>query len=346
MEDGDVVDTCSAPGNKTTHIAAILLSHSSEPEDCKQKIHAFEKNKTRAKTLEKMVSIAGSDVWTTLHPGQDFLKTSPGSPMFKDVGALLLDPSCSGSGIVGRDDMPPLHLPVLEGSGAAASKTPKKGSKRPDKSKETRKRKREEDEDLIMVDDDGVVTSVDTGDELKTRLAALSAFQLDLLLHAFKFPAARKITYSTCSVHSEENESVVQLALASDIAKQHGWRILKRADQVRGMREWPVRGSAEACGEEDTELAEECIRANKGDEHGTMGFFLAGFVRDPPAAGDADAADAQFLRDERGHMVRDVLGFPVRVQDAANKPAQKESGQGEDEQGASEEEWNGFSDDE
>ena len=330
-EDGDVIDSCSAPGNKTTHIAAIILSHSSEPGECNQKIHAFEKNKGRAKTLEKMVNLAGSDAWTTLHQGQDFLKASPNSPTFKDVGALLLDPSCSGSGIIGRDEMPPLHLPGLESGGASASKGPKKGAKTPEKSKEIRKRKREEDEDLVMVNDDGIVTSVNTGDELESRLAALSAFQLQLLLHAFKFPAARKITYSTCSVHSEENESVVQRALASDIAKQHGWRILRRDEQVRGMREWPIRGSKVACGE-NTMLAEACIRANKGDEHATMGFFLAGFVRD--RAPVTEDMEAQFLRDERGQLVRDLLGFPVRVQHDRI------------EQEASEEEWNGFSDDE
>lgn len=356
-EDGDIIDTCSAPGNKTTHIAAILLSHNPEPEDCKQTIHAFEMNKGRAKTLEKMVNLAGSDILTTLHQGQDFLKTSPGSPMFKDVGALLLDPSCSGSGIVGRDDMPPLHLPALKKNVAPASKgakkDAKKDAKRPDKKterRETKKRKREEEEDLIMVDDDGLVTSVNTGDELKTRLAALSAFQLELLLHAFKFPAARKITYSTCSIHAEENESVVQSALASDVAKQHGWRILKRDQQVRGLREWPVRGSQAACGE-DALLAEACIRANQGDEHGTMGFFLAGFVRDGGPVGEDVPLplDAQFLRDERGHLVRDVLGVPVRVQagdgveDSQDEPVRRDMEKGTSEEG---EEWNGFSEDE
>jgi putative methyltransferase len=324
-EDGDIVDTCSAPGNKTTHIAAILLAHSSEPEDCKQTIHAFEKNKGRAETLEKMVNLAGSNVWTKIHPGHDFLKTDPSSPMFRNVGALLLDPSCSGSGIVGRDDMPELHLPSVGQGTAAASKGSTKGAKAPGHSKETRKRKREEtEEDLVMVDDDGMVTAVDTGDELKSRLAALATFQLELLLHAFKFPAARKITYSTCSVHAEENEGVVKSALSSSIAKERGWRILKRDEQVRGMREWPVRGSLEACGE-DAQLAQACIRANKGDAHGTMGFFLAGFVRDPMPAADVEA---QFLRDERGHLVRDVTGVPVRV--------------GE-ERVDEEEEWNGFS---
>lgn len=320
-EDGGIIDTCSAPGNKTTHLAAILLGHSSEPDGCKQTIHAFEKDKGRAVTLEKMINLAGSNVWTKTHPGQDFLKTDPDSPAFKDVGALLLDPSCSGSGIVGRDDMPELHLPVLGNSAVSTSKASKKGGKTPSQDKETRKRKRDENEneDLLMIDDDGTITAVDTNDELKTRLTALSAFQFDLLLHAFKFPAARKITYSTCSIHAEENESVVQNALASDIARERGWRILKRDEQVAGLRKWSVRGAPEACGG-DGALADACIRATKGDEHATMGFFLAGFVRDP--RGPASLGEV-----EKEGETAPVQGTP-------------------DLEDAVEEDWNGFSDDE
>ncbi|CZR54367.1 related to NOL1R protein [Phialocephala subalpina] len=349
-EDGDIVDTCSAPGNKTTHIAAILLTHSSEPDECSQSIHAFEKNKGRAETLEKMVNLAGSHTWTNLHPGQDFLKTDPDSPAFKNVGALLLDPSCSGSGIIGRDDMPELHLPVLKEPNKAGSKPPKKGAKAPQPKEETRKRKREDDQAPsldVMVDDDGEVTAVNSEEELRTRLEALSKFQLELLLHAFKFPAARKITYSTCSIHAEENEDVVQKALDHPIAKEKGWRILKRSEQIRGMREWPVRGSRDDCHGND-EISEACIRANKDDYHGTMGFFLAGFVRNQgPAAG----VEAQFLRDERGHLVRDLMGFPMKVQPAdtigteingiLDKEGQGDSKYEEDE----EEEWGGFEDD-
>jgi len=357
-EDGNIIDTCSAPGNKTTHIAAILLSHNSEPEDCQQKIHAFEKNKGRAETLEKMVYQAGSQNLTKLHPGQDFLKTDPDAPTFKNVGALLLDPSCSGSGIVGRDDMPELHLPVLKaGASAKFSKNDKKGKGKPTKAPEpnenTRKRKREEPEEKldVMVDDDGMITAVDTEDELKARLAALSKFQLELLLHAFKFPSAKKITYSTCSVHAEENENVVKQALDSAIAKDRGWRIMKRDDQIRGMREWLVRGSLEAC-DGDSVLAESCIRANKGDEHGTMGFFLAGFVRDLKVP---ENMEEHFLRDERGHLVRDLMGFPVRALPEDDGSADQEpidgngvgamvTGQIEEDDVENEEEWGGFDD--
>ncbi|KAH8663491.1 S-adenosyl-L-methionine-dependent methyltransferase [Tricladium varicosporioides] len=346
-EDGDIIDTCSAPGNKTTHIAAILHSHLPDPDDCSQNIHAFEKNKNRAETLEKMVNLAGSDTITKLHPGQDFLKTDPHAAMFKDVGALLLDPSCSGSGIIGRDDMPELHLPVLKAAAPGKHTNPKDSSKNankkaklPDPTKETRKRKRDDSDGQldVLVDDDGVVTAVDTEDELKARLVALSKFQLELLLHAFKFPNAKKITYSTCSIHAEENENVVQGALDSAVAKEKGWRLMKREEQIRGMREWPVRGTSD-----NEAVAEACIRANKGDEHGTMGFFLAGFVRD--STPDVASIEADFLRDERGHLVRDMMGFPMRKTQGVDNSALKHShvevtpprdGDGE--------EWDGFKD--
>jgi putative methyltransferase len=310
-EDGNIIDTCAAPGNKTTHIAAILLSHNAEPDECSQVVHAFEKDKGRAETLEKMISLAGSGTWTKIHPGQDFLKTDPESAAFKNIGALLLDPSCSGSGIIGRDDMPELHLPAVKQASSNTAKPQNKGSKVAEPTNETRKRKREGHEDAldVMVDDDGEVTAVNSEDELKARIEALSKFQLELLLHAFKFPAARKITYSTCSIHAGENELVVQRALEHPIARESGWRILKRENQIRGMQEWPVRGSSEACNG-DKVLAEACIRANKEDEHCTMGFFLAGFTRDLKPKKDMDA---EFLRDERGHLVRDIMGFPVRV---------------------------------
>ncbi|EMR88234.1 hypothetical protein ACHAO1_011096 [Botrytis cinerea] len=314
-EDGDIIDSCSAPGNKTTHIGAILVDRLPEPDESTQVIHAFEKNKGRAETLEKMVNLAGSNTFTALHAGYDFLKTDPNSGTYKNVGALLLDPSCSGSGIVGRDDMPELHLPGIKEIVAKPSRNKKKPKKAPEpvetsKKETNKKRKREDDGDAleVMVDDDGVVTAVDSDAELKARLTALAEFQLELLLHAFKYPAARKITYSTCSIHAEENESVVQKALASDIAKERGWKILRRDNQIRGMREWPVRGSIEAC-DGDEVVAEGCIRANKGDEHATMGFFLAGFVRDQTSTVDPEAG---LLRDERGHLVRDLMGFPVR----------------------------------
>ncbi|EON98121.1 putative nol1 nop2 sun family protein [Phaeoacremonium minimum UCRPA7] len=281
---GDVIDSCAAPGNKTTHIAAILRGHYDVAGDVKQTIHAFEKDARRARTLEKMVKLAGSDIFTRINQGQDFLKVNPADELYQNVGALLLDPSCSGSGIVGRDDMPELHLPVLPG--ANGSRNPKQKSKETSASK----RKRDDAEEIaenVMVDDDGNTTVLSSEKDLNARLASLSSFQLTLLLHAFRFPAAKRITYSTCSVHVEENEGVVLSALQSDIAGKRGWRILERAHQPSGMQKWPVRGLEGACPGQSN-VADACIRAYKDDGRGVMGFFVAAFVRD----GDIDDADA------------------------------------------------------
>ncbi|KAI1102654.1 S-adenosyl-L-methionine-dependent methyltransferase [Jackrogersella minutella] len=303
-EDGDVIDSCAAPGNKTTHLAAIVHSRTPENEQCSQTVYACEKDARRARTLEKMVKVAGAKEITRISFGQDFLRVDPNAELFANVGCLLLDPSCSGSGIVGRDEMPTIHLPEVPGTS-----TSKKPPANPG-----RKRKRE-DPDAVkeatqptIVDDDGKETLVSSEAELKARLEALSSFQLTLLLHAFKFPAARKITYSTCSVHAEENEQVVLKALQSDLARKRGWRVLPRDRQVRGLREWPVRGSAGAS-DGDAEVAEACIRSYKDDGRGVMGFFVAAFVRDVPSK--FEDGDGPYVRDGDGRIVRDVSGMPT-----------------------------------
>ncbi|CAM1505514.1 Fc.00g111510.m01.CDS01 [Cosmosporella sp. VM-42] len=303
-EDGDVIDACAAPGNKTTHLAGIIQEHRPEFETPPQTIFAFEKDSRRAQTLDKMVTIAGSKKTTLIGFGQDFLQVDPLSDKYKAVGALLLDPSCSGSGIVGRDSMPELHLPEVPGSTgkAPASKSSK------------RKRKQDEadiEPSKVIRDDDGNETVMRSEKDLEARLEALSGFQLTLLLHAFRFPSARKITYSTCSIHMQENERVVMRALQSEVAKERNWRILPRGEQVSGMREWPVRGLAEACGG-DTEVADACIRSYKDDGQGVMGFFVAGFVRlGAQDTGLEDDNEGPYLRDDDGKIIRDALGMPV-----------------------------------
>jgi len=298
--DGDLVDACAAPGNKTTHLAAILAERGRGGEE---RIFAFEKDKNRAKTLERMVKTAGSDGFTVVHPGQDFLKVDPRADKYANVGGLLLDPSCSGSGIVGRDDMPELQLPEMPGPKG------KTGG-----AKDGRKRKREEKDGEgekpppVLVDDDGETTVLTSEKDLKARIEALAAFQLSLLLHAFSFPAAKRITYSTCSVYAGENEHVVLKALASEAARQRGWKILRRGQQTRGMQEWPVRGDVAAC-DGDAEVAEGCIRTYRDDGRGVMGFFVAGFVREEIA--DAQDDDGPFLRDASGIIIRDEMGIPT-----------------------------------
>lgn len=349
-EDGDLIDACSAPGNKTTHLAAIVKEHTPEFDSPKQTIYAFEKDTRRAQILRKMVKIAGSDSTTKIGFGQDFLQVNPAADNYKSVGALLLDPSCSGSGIVGLDSMPELHLPEPYSSNGKA----------PSAKLTNRKRKHEKVEptpESVMIDDDGNETAIKSEKDLEARLEALSSFQLILLLHAFRFPSAKKITYSTCSIHMQENERVVMRALESDIAKRRGWRILLRKDQVSGMREWPVRGLPEAC-EGDKEIAEACIRSYKDDGQGVMGFFVAGFVR----SGDQDDAaandDGPYVRDDSGAIIRDVVGMPVlkstgepvtlTARDDKHDSKDKESSEEEESASESEssegDEWGGFED--
>jgi putative methyltransferase len=258
------------------------------------------------------------------------IKLDPNAPEYQKVGALLIDPSCSGSGIIGRDEMPTLHLPSPNSNPAPSSY---KSKARQDRHSSLKRNHTSSSEPLDLVDDNGTITPINSPSDLQTRLAALSAFQFSLLLHAMAFPSAHKITYSTCSIHAAENEAVVTSALASSIAKERGWRILKRDEQVRGMREWPIRGDAEACGGDDAgqageEVADACIRANKGDEYGTMGFFLAAFVRHRDVPVDDRAA--RVMRDEKGFIVRDLMGIPVTA-----FPEEQD-----------EEEWNGFEEEE
>ncbi|KAH8668309.1 NOL1/NOP2/sun family protein [Xylariales sp. PMI_506] len=348
VENGDVIDSCAAPGNKTTHLASIIHSQWPSAVDGRPKIFAFERNAYRAKTLENMVRLAGGDDIISISPKQDFLKVDPEASRYAGVSSLLLDPSCSGSGIVGRDGLPTIHIP--EARGLHKQNAPKD---------QGRKRKRTKDEPAepekqVFLDDDGHETIMTSENELRARLETLSSFQLILLLHAFKFPAARRITYSTCSIHAQENEKVVIEALKSDIARARGWRILTRDRQVEGMRKWPVRGEIDAA-EGDESIADACIRSYKDDGRGTMGFFVAAFIRDGETPAYTSTNSGSLSR--KGNEVVGDGSMPqggradAAIPSKANKSSKQKAGKNPSSRlGSSkassedEEEWGGFDD--
>lgn len=225
----EVIDACAAPGNKTTHSASYLGT----PESV---VYAFERDTRRVEILkimcDKATGKAKKDLIQITHA--DFTRTNPKD--FPNVTGMVVDPSCSGSGIFGR---------ALEDA-------------------------QEEDK----------TEEIDT-----ERLNKLAAFQFTIVKHALKFPLARKVVYSTCSIHPHENERVVVDLLSDPELKKLGWTL---EDRSKVLPTWERRGWKEefttlANGDESVceRLAGGCVRSIP-KEDGGIGFFAACLVKKQP----------------------------------------------------------------
>lgn len=159
-----VLDACAAPGNKTICLANYLKNKGFVFELIQyifivgfcfssSTLYAIEMNKRRFKELNINLKTAGVKCAQTFNG--NFLEiTLP----FDEIDYILLDPSCSGSGIRNRNDDP----------------------------------------DII--------------DE--ERLERLASLQIRMVTYALaNFPNVKRVTYSTCSIHSQENEEVVEKIL-------------------------------------------------------------------------------------------------------------------------------------
>lgn len=241
-----LIDACSAPGNKTTHLTALAgCCKSSVPSTQHHRVAAFERDPRRSQILEKMVKTAGADTCvdvTTL----DFTQSDPAA--YQNVVGLVVDPSCSGSGIFGRGFVEADNDDDDENDGDTPEDADNDGGKRNE----------------------------------NERLLKLAGFQFKIVKHALSFPAAQYVVYSTCSIHAIENEHVVERLLLDPDIKQRGWKVRPRAAVLPG---WPRRGFENeftgAVGttvEERTKLAEGCVRA-VAREDGGIGFFAVCFER-------------------------------------------------------------------
>ncbi|KDO30939.1 hypothetical protein SPRG_04127 [Saprolegnia parasitica CBS 223.65] len=149
---GDVIDACAAPGNKTSHAAMLVARKaSSRP----LRVFAFDRSATRLDLLKRRMKGAAAD--KIVEPClQSFLDVNVNDAKYANVTSILLDPSCSGSGMSNRLD----HLLELA--------TMKQG---------------------FAADDEYEASNGEAGEsanEVQARLQALADFQLEALQKHFQ----------------------------------------------------------------------------------------------------------------------------------------------------------------
>ena len=261
---GDVLDACAAPGNKTCHLAALLSSSTSS----NSQVYALDKSPDRFKELERRMKeltkgkvqchnldylSTSSETTVVSDKDNSSRKKKPKQP-FSNITAILLDPSCSGSGMSTQNKN--------DGNDTEGNK---------------------------------FVPSF-TND----RIRSLANFQLQALRHATnseKFPSVERVVYSTCSIYKEENEYVVQRFLNgnSAIDDENDWELIA----PKCLQNWKRRGIFDPTSDDDdtsgadddgqnqqqTQLTKEqtkCLIRVNPNEDGTNGFFVACFQKKKP----------------------------------------------------------------
>ncbi|XP_068251238.1 28S rRNA (cytosine-C(5))-methyltransferase [Palaemon carinicauda] len=109
-------------------------------------------------------------------------------------------------------------------------------------------------------------TQVHNDEVSKERVMQLASVQQGLLRRALSFPSVKEVIYSTCSIHEEENEKVIEGMLSQYHKK---FEIVNLATQLKGWKHF---------GHDTYSFGSKCLRTNVSVDRCT-GFFIAKFVR-------------------------------------------------------------------
>ncbi|KAF8966986.1 hypothetical protein BGZ46_000275 [Entomortierella lignicola] len=283
-----VIDGCAAPGNKTSQLAMGMGNGG--------KIIACDLDLRRLNILKRLTTKAGCTNITALNTS--FLTLDTSTPDHSKVSHILLDPSCSGSGIINRLDYL-VDAYAEEQEQATILETTTTG---------------------------GVAERAAAEEKKKERLKSLGEFQIECVSKAMTFPNVRKISYSTCSIYAEENEHVVTTLL-----KNH-WPKWKLSPRSKVLPTWHRRGyPADICDvpglvstDDDRAKVADClVRAVPGGPDGDLmnGFFVACFERvgknDNP--GLSPVWKGQSIGAKRTHEDMNNDNAPVTATSAASK---------------------------
>ena len=296
IRQSDVIDACAAPGNKTTHLAA-LLDKKNNTYNRGGKVFAFEKDHRRAQRLRDTVDLYGCSK-TVVVAKKNFLEVDVNDAKYRNVRSILLDPSCSGSGTVQNRGDALMEYALKDGY-----------DDDDDDDNRSEKIKREEEEEN------------EEEQTRKKRVMSLQKFQLEALSHAMRFPGVLRISYSTCSIYREENEDVVQKVMP--LAEELGFELAKC------LPKWPRRGFTEVLGKTN---AAKVVRVNPFEGDDCEGFFVAVFQRKKEVCEkiiDAFEKEEEIQKSKKKNkrdLESDVLVVPVFDTENAKKKKKKNGG--------------------
>eukprot|EP00767_Chilomastix_cuspidata_P002616 gnl/Chilomastix_cuspidata/2739.p2 GENE.gnl/Chilomastix_cuspidata/2739~~gnl/Chilomastix_cuspidata/2739.p2 ORF type:complete len:266 (+),score=119.48 gnl/Chilomastix_cuspidata/2739:641-1438(+) len=189
-----VLDMCAAPGSKTLHVAARGAA----------RVYANDRDPKRVRLLWRRTCALGlRGTVRTLR--RDALELAPSDFLDGAPTHVIVDPTCSGSGVARLPDvaLSRIRFP-LEAEPAA-------------------------DIELCRQ----LVAPEPPLDEFQAAQAAL-------LRHALSLPSAQVVAYSTCSIHAEENEEVVRMVLRGRL--KDGTKASKVWRLKKALPAWKTRG--------------------------------------------------------------------------------------------------------